>query len=51
MPPLGLICAGLVIKAFALWLKMQEDSTKKQPAENEDTEEDKSKLSNQVCYV
>ncbi|KDR22254.1 glycosylphosphatidylinositol anchor attachment 1 protein [Zootermopsis nevadensis] len=47
MPPLGLICAGLVIKAFALWLKMQEDSTKKQPAENEDTEEDKSKLSNQ----
>ena len=29
MPPLGLLCAGLVIKAFALWLEMQEDPTKR----------------------
>lgn len=51
MPPLGLLCAGLVIKAFALWLKMQEDPTRKRSAEKEDTEEDTSKLSNHVEKV
>jgi hypothetical protein len=54
MPPLGLLCAGLVIKAFALWLKMQEDPASRQPAKKEDTEEDKSELRNhveKVCYV
>lgn len=41
MPSLGLLCAGLIIKAFALWLKMQEDPTKAEPAEEEEAEEDK----------
>jgi hypothetical protein len=53
MPPLGLLCAGLVIKAFAMWLKMQEDPTKKESAGKEVTEEVKSKLSShveKVCY-
>ncbi|XP_069676493.1 glycosylphosphatidylinositol anchor attachment 1 protein [Periplaneta americana] len=40
MPPLGLLCAGLVIKAFALWLKMQEDSTKLEPVEKKDKEDE-----------
>lgn len=35
MPPLGLICGALIIKAFALWLKMQEDPSKILPAEKE----------------
>ncbi|GFG36725.1 hypothetical protein Cfor_00879 [Coptotermes formosanus] len=35
MPPLGLLCGALIIKAFALWLKMQEDPTKILPAEKE----------------
>jgi hypothetical protein len=54
MPPLGLLCAGLVIKAFALWLKLQEDPTRMEPAEKEETEEVKSKFNsseNKVCYI
>ncbi|KAJ9593199.1 hypothetical protein L9F63_015244, partial [Diploptera punctata] len=38
MPPLGLLCAGLVIKAFALWLKMQEDPTKRNDSDKEDSD-------------
>jgi hypothetical protein len=54
MPPLGLLCAGLIIKAFALWLKMQEDPTKVGPAEEEEAEEVKREPSHpeeKVCYV
>jgi hypothetical protein len=54
MPPLGLLCAGLIIKAFALWLKMQEDPTKVEPAEKEEAEEVKREPSHseeKVCYV
>ncbi|PSN54175.1 Glycosylphosphatidylinositol anchor attachment 1 protein [Blattella germanica] len=42
MPPLGLLCAGVVIKSFALWLKMQEDPTK---------QEDKKGMSNSFSLV
>lgn len=54
MPPLGLLCAGLIIKAFALWHKMQEDPTKVEPAEEEEEEEIKREPSHpeeKVCYV
>jgi hypothetical protein len=39
MPPLGLLCSGLIIKAYALWLKMQKDPTKLKSAEEEKGEE------------
>ena len=52
MPPLGLLCAGLIIKAFALWLKMQEDPTQIGPAEKEAAGDVKSQPSHpQVCYL
>jgi len=53
MPPLGLLCGGLIIKAFALWLKMQEDPTKIRPAEKEAAVEVKSQHNcpqEKVCY-
>lgn len=42
MPPLALLCAGLVIKAFALWLKMQEDPTKRNNSDKEGSEDSNS---------
>jgi hypothetical protein len=54
MPPLGLLCGALIIKAFALWLKMQEDPTKILPAEKEAAAEVKSQPSfsqEKVCYL
>jgi hypothetical protein len=54
MPPLGLLCAGLIIKAFALWLKVQEDPTEVKPAEEEEAERverEPSHPEGKVCYV
>ena len=53
MPPLGLLCGGLIIKAFALWLKMQEDPTKVRPTEKEAAAEVNSQHNGpqeKVCY-
>ena len=54
MPPLGLICGALIIKAFALWLKMQEDPSKILPAEKEAAAEvtnQPSRHQEKVCYL
>ena len=35
MPPLGLICASVLIKSFSLWLKMHDDYEPKPIKEQE----------------
>ncbi|XP_066999690.1 glycosylphosphatidylinositol anchor attachment 1 protein [Anabrus simplex] len=53
MPPLGLLCGGLLIKGLALWLKMQEDPVnqtvtkgeKKSKGENKQKSNNKESLS------
>jgi hypothetical protein len=56
MPPLGLLCSALIIKAFALWLKMHEDPTKVEPAdegekEAEEVEREPSLHGEKVRYI